>query len=85
MGGGLAVKICSCLFLLDQLTLWAVMNNISTMLIKKVYSSVANKRTGPNKRTGWNSDKNQIIVQGGIKLLEYRVKTGNFNNNKKDF
>ena len=31
--------------------------------------------------------KNQISVQGGIliKILEYRVKTGNFINNKKDF
>ena len=44
------------------------------------YSSVPNKRTGPNKPTGWNFDKNQISVQGGIliKILEYRVKTGNF-------
>ena len=41
----------------------------------------------PNKRTGWNFDKNQISVQGGIliKILEYRVKTGNFINDKKDF
>ena len=44
------------------------------------YSSVPNKRTGPNKRVGWNFDKNQISVQGGIliKIPEYRVKTGNF-------
>ena len=37
----------------------------------------------PNKRTGWNFDKNQISVQGGIwiKILEYRVKTGNFIDN----
>ena len=50
------------------------------------YSSVPNKRTGPNKRTRWNFDKNQISVQGGIliKILEYRVKTGTFINNKKD-
>ena len=42
----------------------------------------------PNKPTGWNFDKNQISVQGGIliKILEYRVKTGNvINNKKKDF
>ena len=52
-----------------------------------VYSSVPKKRTGPNKRTGWNFDKNQISVQGGIliQVLEYKVKTGNFINNKKDF
>ena len=51
------------------------------------YSSVPNKRTGKNKCTGWNFDKNQISVQGGIliKILEYRVKTGIFINNKKDF
>ena len=51
------------------------------------YSSLPNERTGPNKRTGWNFDKNQISVQGGIliKILEYRVKTGNFIDNKKDF
>ena len=30
------------------------------------YSSVPSKRTGPNKRTGWNFDKNQISVQGEI-------------------
>ena len=43
-------------------------------------------RTGPNKSTGWNFDKNQISVQDGIfiKILEYRVKTGHFINNKKD-
>ena len=48
------------------------------------YSSLRNKRTGPNKRTGWNFDKNQISLQGGIliKILEYRVKTGNFINDK---
>ena len=53
----------------------------------RMYSSVPNKRTGPNKCTRWNFDKNQISVQGGIlmKILEYRVKTGNFINNKKDF
>ena len=47
----------------------------------------SNKRTGPIKRIGWNFDKNQISVRGGIliKILEYRVKTGNFINNKKDF
>ena len=28
------------------------------------YSSLLNKRTGPNKRTGLNFDKNQISVQG---------------------
>ena len=35
-----------------------------------------NKHTGRNKRTGWNFDKNQISVQGGIliKILEYREK-----------
>ena len=51
------------------------------------YSSVPNKRTGPNKQAGWNFDKNQISVQGGIliKILDYRVKTGNFINDKKDF
>ena len=51
------------------------------------YSSVPNKRIGPNKRTGWNFDKNQISVQGGIliKILEYRIKTGNFINKKKNF
>ena len=51
------------------------------------YSSVPNKRTGPNKRKGWNYDKNQISVQGGIliKILECRVKTGNFIQNKRDF
>ena len=51
------------------------------------YSSIPNKRTGPNKRTtGWNFDKNQISVQGGIliKIQEYRVKTGYFIDNKKD-
>ena len=38
----------------------------------KHYSSLSNKRTGPNKRTGWNFDKNQISVQNGIliKMLE---------------
>ena len=53
----------------------------------KPYSSLPNKRTVPNKRTGWNFDKNQVSVQGGIliKILEYRVKTGNFINNKKGF
>ena len=54
-----------------------------------VYSSIPNKRTGPNKHehTGRNFDKNQISVQGGIliKILECRVKTGNFINNEKDF
>ena len=51
------------------------------------YYSVPNKRTGSNMCTGWNFDKNQISVQSGIlfKILEYRVKTGNFINNKKDF
>ena len=41
----------------------------------------------PNKRTGLNFDKNQISVQGGIliKTLEYRVKTGYFIDNKKEF
>ena len=50
------------------------------------YSSLPNKRTGPNKHTGWNFDKNQISVQGGIliKILECRVKTGNFIHNKRD-
>ena len=50
------------------------------------YSSLPNKRTGPKKRTGWNFDKNQISVQGGIliKILECRVKTGNFIHNKRD-
>ena len=45
-----------------------------------MYSSVPNKRTSPNKRTGWSFDKNQISVQGGIliKIIECRVKTGNF-------
>ena len=40
----------------------------------------------PNKRTGNNFDKNQISVQGGIliKILECRVKTGNFIHNKRD-
>ena len=49
-----------------------------------MYSSLSNKRTGPNKRTGWNFDKNQISVQGGIliKILECRVKNGNFIHNK---
>ena len=39
----------------------------------EAYSSVPNKRTGPNKPTGWNFDKNQISVQGGIliKILKY--------------
>ena len=57
------------------------------MQLELVYSSVPDKRTGPNKRTGWNFDKNQISVQGGIliKILECMVKTGNFINNKKDF
>ena len=51
----------------------------------KEYSSLPNKRTGPNKGTGWNFDKNQISVQGGIlkKILEYRVKTGYFIDNEK--
>ena len=51
------------------------------------YSSVPNKRTGSNKRTGWNFDKIQISVQGGIliKILECRVKTGNFIHNRRDF
>ena len=56
------------------------------------YYSVLNKRTGPNKRTcpnkrtGWNFDKNQISVQGGIlfKILDCRVKTGNFVHNKRE-
>ena len=50
------------------------------------YSSLPNKRTDPNKRTGWNFDKNQISVQGEIliKILECRVKTGNFDHNKRD-
>ena len=50
------------------------------------YSSVPNKRTCPNKRTWWNFDKNQISVQGGIliKILECRVKTGNFIHNKRE-
>ena len=39
------------------------------------YSSVPSKRTGPNKRTGWNFDQN-TRVQG---------KTGNFNHNRRDF
>ena len=52
-----------------------------------MYSSLLNKRTGPNKRTGWTFDKNQISVEGGIliKILEYRVKAGVFIDNKKDF
>ena len=52
-----------------------------------IYSSVPNKSTGPNKRTGWNFDKNKMSIQGGIliKILEYRVKTSNFIDNKKDF
>ena len=55
--------------------------------VKAHYSSVTNKSTGPNKRTGWTFDKNQISVQGGIliKIVECRVKTGNFINNKRDF
>ena len=55
--------------------------------IVRNYSNLPNKLTGPNERTGWNFDKNQISVQGGIliKILEYRVKTGNFINNKKNF
>ena len=58
-----------------------------TVLILGTYSSLPNKHTGQNKRTGWNFDKNQISVQGGIliKILEYRVKTGYFIDNKKDF
>ena len=57
------------------------------MTLLCTYSSVPNKRTSPNMRTGWNFDRNQISVQGEIliKILEYRVKTGNFINNKKDF
>ena len=27
------------------------------------YSSLPNKRTGPDKRTGWNFDKKEISVQ----------------------
>ena len=48
------------------------------------YSSVPNKITGPNKRTGWNFDKNQISVQSEIliKILECRVKTGNLIHNR---
>ena len=54
--------------------------------IIKPYSSVTNKRTGPNNRTRWNFDKNYISVQGGtfIKILECRVKTNNFIHNKRD-
>ena len=55
---------------------------------KETYSSLPNKHTGPNKRTGWNFDKKkQISVQGGIliKILECRVKTGNFIHNRRDF
>ena len=50
---------------------WSV--NLQIYLLLSNYSSV------PNKRTGWNFDKNQISVQGGIliKILECRVKTGN--------
>ena len=46
----------------------------------------SNKRTGPIKRIGWNFNKNQISVRGGIliKILECRVKTGNFIHNKRD-
>ena len=53
--------------------------------IQESYSSLPNNRTGPNKRTGWNFDKNQISVQGGIliKILDYRAKTGYFIDNKK--
>ena len=49
-------------------------------LYKEAYSSL------PNKRTGWNFNKNQISVQGGIliKILECRVKTSNFVHNKRD-
>ena len=32
------------------------------------YSSVPKMRAGPNKRAGWNLDKNQISVQGTILL-----------------
>ena len=40
----------------------------------------------PNKRTGWNFDKSQIRMQGGIliKILECMVETGNFIHNKRD-
>ena len=50
------------------------------------HSRLPNKCTGPNKRTGCNFDKHQISVQGGIliKILECRVKTGNFIHNKRD-
>ena len=60
---------------------------IKTILCGAMYSTVPNKLTDLNKRTGWNFDKNQISVQVGIliKILEYRVKTGNLINNKKDF
>ena len=53
----------------------------------KDYTSLPNKRTGPIKRTGWNFYKNQISIQGGIliKILECRVKAGNFIHNKRDF
>ena len=59
--------------------------NPTYFIICVMYSSLPNKRPGPNKRTGWNFDKNQISVQGGIliKTLEYRVKTGYFIDNKK--
>ena len=45
--------------------------------IMEYYSSLPNKRTGPNKCTGWNFDKNQISVQGEIliKVLEYKGDT----------
>ena len=36
--------------------------------ISLYYSSDPNKRAGPNKRTGWNFEKNQLRVQGRVEF-----------------
>ena len=43
----------------------------------KEYSSLPNKRTGPNKGTGWNFDK-KISIQGGNFDQITRVKGKNW-------
>ena len=40
-----------------------VFNSGQKMALRAAYSSLQNKRTGPNKRTGWNFDQN-TRVQG---------------------
>ena len=90
-----SISVFTQIYILNSLPMYSEENNKNfwTNSNATLHYSVPNKRTGPNKstgpnkRTGWNFDKNKMSIQGGIliKILEYRVKTSNFIDNKKDF